>query len=334
MSFSLSAVNYAIIGLSILYLQHTITATGSPHASPLSANTNTNTDTDTSSFLFVFTASSITATDIEGTHSEDATLTEAEIASLVAAGSYACLYLISACTTLLASFETISEILALASRVLELVEALTDGMQKEEEEEEIACEDNDEGNGHDKSRVKGMEGSGRSSGSWGDSSLSVVELTSALSHTAAAERAAKASRHTDDTSLPILQVSDLHIYRPSQPGRSKSRYSLLSKETSTITETETETETEIANRKEVDDGNVDSDEHRDDTADALFLSSSSSSSSSSSVSPLLPASLIRTPPPATPLIPHFNLQLFQGECLEHMGESCISAAVSSPLSCY
>lgn len=95
------AVNYAVIGLAILYIQHS-------HRKLTMTNS---TDGDSA---------------IEGdTASTNSSLSEAEIASLIASGSYACLYLISAFSTILASFESISELIALGSRVLELSDALT-----------------------------------------------------------------------------------------------------------------------------------------------------------------------------------------------------------------
>jgi ABC-type uncharacterized transport system fused permease/ATPase subunit len=49
---------------------------------------------------------------------------ESDLASELASGSYACLYLISGLTTLLSTYESISKICALSNRVVELIEAV------------------------------------------------------------------------------------------------------------------------------------------------------------------------------------------------------------------
>lgn len=60
---------------------------------------------------------------------------EADLASRLAEGSYACLYLISALSTLISSAEGASEIAGLARRVTELLDSLGDSSEEEDEEE-------------------------------------------------------------------------------------------------------------------------------------------------------------------------------------------------------
>lgn len=57
---------------------------------------------------------------------------ESDLASSLAAGSYACLYLISGLTTLLSTYESLSKIAALSSRVVELIEVTSLSRQRSE----------------------------------------------------------------------------------------------------------------------------------------------------------------------------------------------------------
>jgi ATP-binding cassette, subfamily D (ALD), member 4 len=57
--------------------------------------------------------------------SKNANSTESDLASQLAAGSYACLYLISGLTTLLSTYESMSKICALSNRVVELIDLMS-----------------------------------------------------------------------------------------------------------------------------------------------------------------------------------------------------------------
>jgi hypothetical protein len=98
----------------------------------------------------------------------ESSLSEAEIAALIASGSYACLYLISSFSTVLAAFETLSELMALSQRVLELSDALVAGKRSRQQQQRWI------------STVKGCSVGHSSSGSSGGGRGVGVELSSAM----------------------------------------------------------------------------------------------------------------------------------------------------------